>query len=116
LNGAGGNETMTSGTGNDQFVFNTAPDALTNHDTITDFTAGGDKIVLDHAIFAGLSPGALAAGNFALSAPADADDFIVYDQASGALSYYAHGNTGAGVQFATLTNLAALTNADIIVA
>ena len=117
LSGGGGNDRLLGGAGADRFVFNHALDAATNSDTVVDFAVGIDKIVIDHAIFAMLAEGPLDASHFHLTAPGDADDFIVYDQASGALSYYADGNGGGpGVQFATLANLDTLSNADIVVA
>jgi Ca2+-binding RTX toxin-like protein len=114
LNGGPGSDVLTGGSGADRFVFNTAP-ALVN-DTITDFTVGQDKIVLYHSVFAALPKGVLAASHFAEGAPGAAGDFIVYDAATGDLSYYAQGNAGPGVHFATLANHAALGHADIIVA
>jgi Ca2+-binding RTX toxin-like protein len=114
LNGGPGNDRLVGGTGADHFVFSTPP-SLVNH-TIVDFTVRSDKIVLAHSVFTMLPKGALAAGHFANGTPADGNDFIVYDRASGDLSYFAHGNADTGVHFATLANHAALTHADIIVA
>jgi Ca2+-binding RTX toxin-like protein len=63
---------------------------------------------LDDNIFAALgSPGALAAGAFKAGAAAtDADDRIIFNNATGALLYDADGVGGtAAVQFATLTGI-----------
>ena len=58
--------------------------------------AGTDRIALDDAVFTGLGLGALNANAFVIgTAAADADDRIVYDSATGALSFDADG-TGAG--------------------
>lgn len=70
LIGGYGNDTLTGGAGQDRFVFN-APLGWDHADTITDFTVGEDKIVLDKAIFK--SPEPLA--------------HLHYDQSTGALSY-----------------------------
>ena len=53
LNGGDGNDRLVGGAGADHFVFSHAPDAATNRDRVVDFAVGSDKIVLDHAIFAG---------------------------------------------------------------
>src|SRR5581483_8525514 len=89
LNGGSGNDVLNGGTGADRFVFNTQP-ALVN-DTIVDFAVGQDKIVLSHAIFAELSKGHPAAIHFAEGTLGTPGDFIVYDQSTGGLSYYAQG-------------------------
>jgi Ca2+-binding RTX toxin-like protein len=92
--GGTGNDTLTGGTGNDIFVFNTAMNTFTNKDTITDFTSGSDTIVLDHAIFTKLAPGALNADNFVsnwLGAMGDFNDYLTYNTTTGVLSYDADG-------------------------
>jgi Ca2+-binding RTX toxin-like protein len=114
LNGGSGNDRLIGGPGADRFVFNTPPSLV--NDTIVDFTVHSDKIVLAHSVFTMLPKGALAASHFANGTPTDNSDFIVYDRTSGDLSYYAQGNAGTGVHFATLANHAVLTHADIIVA
>ena len=109
---------MVGWQGADQFSFSTALNAATNVDRIEDFETGVDKIALDDAVFAGLAPGALPAQAFRLGAVAqDADDRILYDQATGALFFDADGSgTGAAVQFATLLNKPAdLAASDFIV-
>ncbi|MCB0066468.1 MAG: hypothetical protein KDD77_04920, partial [Caldilineaceae bacterium] len=89
-------------------------------DTIADFNVVADTIELENAIFASLtSTGTLAAGSFHAGAgvsAVDADDFILYDSASGALFYDVDGNgAGAAVQFATLSSGLALSSADFMV-
>ena len=109
MHGGTGNDVLTGGNNNDTFVFDTALDASNNVDTITDFQANNaDKVELAQPIFAALSTtGPLAATNFSATAggnAADADDFILYDTATGNLYYDADGNGGsAKILFATLT-------------
>ena len=124
LNGAAGNDHLRGGTGNDTlrggdgadgFYFDTALDASLNVDTILDFNAAADTIHLDLAVFTGLSgAGTLASGAFRLgTAAADADDRILYDQASGTIYYDADGNcAGAAVQFAQVTAGTVLSEVD----
>jgi Ca2+-binding RTX toxin-like protein len=108
LSGGKGSDTLRGGAGADWFVFDTALNAVSNVDTITDFQPGTDKLVLDDDIFtrlAGTLTGtALSAGNFVSGTVAlDGDDYLVYDAATGALRYDADGNAGgAAIQFATL--------------
>lgn len=119
LNGGAGNDRLTGGAGRDNFDFNTALSATTNVDTIVDFNVAADTIRIDDSIFKaiGQTSGVLAAAKFYIGAAAhDADDRIIYDQASGALMYDADGNgAGAAIKFATLTTKLALTNADFII-
>jgi Ca2+-binding RTX toxin-like protein len=119
LAGGLGMDTLTGGAGNDVFLFDTTPNRLTNVDTITDFTLGADRIVLDVRVFKGLSVPAgqseavLAAGALrvgaGLSAAGDADDRLIFNTSTGALYYDADGRSGlASVQIATLTGVSAL--------
>jgi serralysin len=119
LIGGLGNDTLTGGAGLDIFRFDTALNATSNKDTMTDFNVIDDTIQLNKAIFTTLvTTGTLAANLFKnLSLVAiDADDRIVYNGATGALSYDADGS-GAGVatQFAQLTGNPVLTAADFSV-
>jgi Ca2+-binding RTX toxin-like protein len=116
LTGNSANNTLTGAGGADSFVFNGALGAG-NIDAIADFSVVDDTIVLDNAIFAGLAAGALDANAFVIGgAAADADDRIIYDSATGALSFDADGSgAGAAVQFATLSTGLALTSADFII-
>jgi Ca2+-binding RTX toxin-like protein len=111
--GLGGNDSLTGGGGADSFCFTTLP-GLGNVDQIEDFASGVDKIALDDAIFTGLTPGALPASAFVVGATAaDADDRIIYDQATGRLYFDADGNgAGGAVQFATLTGSPAIVASD----
>ena len=131
LNGGGGNDTiygglgndtLTGGVGTDSFVFNTALDAATNLDTITDFTAIDDTIKLENAIFTKLATvGTLSSNFFRASASGealDSNDYILYNKTTGALFYDADGNgAGAAIQFAQLGVIThpTITSADFVV-
>jgi VCBS repeat-containing protein len=116
LNGGLGHDILNGGNGADLFVF---ADALGggNVDTIQDFASGSDRIALDHGVFGGLSTGALSAGAFFAGAAAhDADDRIIYNQATGQLWFDADGNgAGAAVLFATLGNQPVIAASDFVV-
>lgn len=116
LSGGGGNDTLTGGLGNDVFLFDGT--AVTNNyyygsvfgvDTITDFVSGVDKIHLDDALLTALNaPGALTAASFVVgTAAVGAEDRIIYNNTTGALSYDADGSGAdhAAVQFATLGSI-----------
>ena len=119
LAGGLGNDTLTGGAGADLFVFNTPPDAANNRDTISDFTPGTDKLVLDHLVFTSLGIGPLPADRFVSGVnplAADGNDYLLYDPGSGAVSYDADGNGGgAAVRFATLTSNPTITAADFAI-
>ncbi|WP_417509146.1 calcium-binding protein [Methylophaga sp.] len=133
--GNGGNDTLTGGNGADTFVFgqvheqvvtgdddevqtyvDTAFD-LTGIDTITDFVSGLDTIALNVDQFTSLTAGSFTADNLVCSvgaAAGDANDFLLFDTSTGALSYDADGSgAGAAVQFATLTGVTSLSASDI---
>ncbi|MGO4837144.1 calcium-binding protein, partial [Rhizobiaceae sp. 2RAB30] len=110
LNGVGGNDvlygglghdTLIGGAGSDSFVLNTALNASTNVDRISDFNVAADTIRLDNAVMAGLglATGTLAAGKFWKSASGlahDADDRIIYETDTGKLFYDANGKASGG--------------------
>jgi serralysin len=117
LNGGNGRDTLTGLGGQDQFLFNTALNAASNVDEISDFNVAADTILLDDAIFTTLTAGTLAAEQFVTGTAAqDAQDRIVYDSATGALFYDSDG-TGAvaAIQFAEVAPGLALTNLDFLV-
>lgn len=118
LFGGVGNDSLKGGTGADYFVFDTALNAATNVDKITDFNVVDDTIRLDDAIFAALGTGTLASIAFSSGAgvvtATTADQRILYNTSTGDLYYDADGNGGgaAAIKFATLTTKPAITNAD----
>ncbi|MET0428031.1 MAG: calcium-binding protein [Microvirga sp.] len=117
--GGSGMDTLTGGSGLDAFVFNTTLNAATNVDRITDFSPVDDTILLENnAIFAAIGPnGTLAAAAFQVGPVAqDASDRIIYDPATGDLSYDMDGTgAAAAIRFAVLTPGLSMTNADFLV-
>jgi Ca2+-binding RTX toxin-like protein len=118
LNGGRGNDVLTGGAGNDVFRF---ADTLgsTNVDTISDWVTG-DRFELENAIFTKLTTtGVLASTRFAANANGlsmDANDHVVYNTSTGALSYDADGSgAGAAVQIATLVGIPALSATDFTI-
>jgi Ca2+-binding RTX toxin-like protein len=94
---------LTGGRGRDTFAFNTEFDGT--FDRITDFSHKDDTISLENGVFTVLGlTGSLPNSAFYSGAGAhDASDRIIYNPATGALTYDADG-TGpiAPVQFAVL--------------
>jgi Ca2+-binding RTX toxin-like protein len=123
LSGGAGRDQLNGGSGNDVFLFDTAPNSSTNRDTIAGFAnikGNNDTIWLENAIFTKLGGGAAHGLNPAFfrvgAAAADANDYIVYNKATGALFYDATGSGAGGmVQIATLTNKPTLTANDFVV-
>ncbi|WP_192357609.1 beta strand repeat-containing protein [Mesorhizobium mediterraneum] len=118
LDGGAGNDTLTGGLGADSFRFSTPLNASTNRDVITDFNVADDTIALDDAVFTALGgPGTLAAGSFHVgTSAADVDDRVIYNAATGTLTYDSNGNAAGGaVQFANIGAGHTLTNADFTV-
>ena len=117
LAGGGGEDRMTGGTGRDVFVFNTG---FNPNDRIVDFSVADDTIRLNDSVFADIGPEGLPldASRFDIigQTTIDANTRIVYDPATGALSYDADGSgAGAAVQFATLSTVLALTSGNFVV-
>jgi VCBS repeat-containing protein len=110
--GGDGNDALTGGADADTFVFDSALDAATNVDLISDFA--GDTIELHQTIFGSLAGGTLAVDQFHVgTAAADSDDFIIYDGTTGRLYYDADGDGGgAQILFARVALGTALSNAD----
>ena len=121
LAGGLGNDALFAGLGaTDHYVFDTTLNSVTNVDSITGFFSPVDTIRLDNDIFTSFAiPGAIAAGNLRVGpgvVAADANDFLLYDTTTGALSYDANGNgAGGGVQFATLLGVPPLAADDFLI-
>jgi Ca2+-binding RTX toxin-like protein len=122
LAGGSGNDTLSGGTGTDTFVFDSAPNAATNLDTLQDFTSGSDKLSFSRAVFTGFAAtGAMSVDAFwsgaGVNAAHDATDRFIYNTTTGALWYDADG-TGAtaAVQVALLTGAPALAFSDFLIA
>jgi Ca2+-binding RTX toxin-like protein len=121
LNGALGNDTLIGGLGNDYFRFNSAPNSLTNRDTITDFNVANDTVQLENSIFSalGIAIGVLASAmfkNLTFGGAVDTSDRILYNDTNGAVFYDTDGSGAAlAIQFATISGAPTLTNADFVV-
>ena len=121
LTGSAGNDLLAGGEGSDSLTGREGADVflLTSYasvTTITDFAHAVDKIFFPGAL-AGLTPGTLADGMFRNGTVAqDADDRVLYDQDSGALSFDVDGVGGYDAfQVAVIGNHATLSASDFIV-
>ena len=120
IRGGFGNDYLAGGLGRDNFVFNDKLNGTGNRDQIADFKAADDTIKLDNAYFTRLTGAAntvLSASQFwAGSAAHDTSDRVIYNPATGVLTYDANGSAADGtVQFAVLSAHLALTNADFVI-
>jgi len=120
LQGLLGVDTLTGGLDGDAFILNRA--GAQNADIVTDFTHDVDVIAIDSSVFAALAGSAggdLAAQNFLAGpnvAAQSAEQFLLYDTATGGLFYDADGSgPGAAVLMAVLTNYSVLDAGDIYV-
>lgn len=113
LAGGGGADYLIGGDGADRFLFNAAL-VGGNLDRIQSFQVGVDRLQLDDAIFTALV-GGLAPGAFRYGATAaDADDYIMYEQATGSLYYDADGNgSGTKLKFAIIDDKPLISAGDI---
>jgi Ca2+-binding RTX toxin-like protein len=119
LEGGDGNDSLIGGNGNDSFVFNTTASA-SNIDIIDDFVSTNDRILLQGEYFSSfIATGAIPSSSFVTSStptPNDSDDYILFNNTTGALYYDYDGNgSGTAVQIATLAGftVATLVAADI---
>ncbi|SFK33085.1 hypothetical protein SAMN04488125_101282, partial [Methylorubrum salsuginis] len=118
LNGGAGADLLVGRGGHDTFAFSTAL-GNGNVDTLADFAAG-DTIRLSASIFTALSAGELDGAAFkdiGAGGKLDADDHIVYDSTTGALSYDADGaGKAAALRFAVVNTKVPLTADDFLIA
>ncbi|CAO4164088.1 calcium-binding protein [Methylorubrum aminovorans] len=117
LDGGFGADVLTGGEGADVFMF-TTKFGNGNVDRVADFSTG-DKIYIAKGQASGLNSGPLTETAFKdLSvAGVDADDRVLYNKASGELSYDADGSGSAAnaVVFAVLDNKASLIFQDFLI-
>ena len=115
LIGGTGDDQLTGGLGADSFVFGGRLLASGNTDHITDFHHAQDHILLSHLTFhLGLGP--LHAASFSNGAATTAAQHILYDAATGTVSYDADGNGSAkALPFAQVGAGHTLTAADFTV-
>lgn len=117
INGGSGNDILRGGTGKDNFVFNSQL-ATTGIDTISDFKVIDDTIQLKNSVFTALIvKGVLNPANFIIGTTAvDTNDFIIYNNNTGALLYDADANGSTKmVQIAIIGSNLDVTNADFVV-
>jgi Ca2+-binding RTX toxin-like protein len=104
MDGRLGNDYLNGGSGADRFRFSTALDGTSNVDRITDFAHAVDDLLLVTSIFSAIGA-VLDAGELRIGILAsDANDYLIYNQASGQLYYDADGSlAGSQTLFATFT-------------
>lgn len=114
LQGGFGSDTIHVDEGASAILFDTAI-GQGDVDRIFGFQSHDDRLILDQSIFAELAAGELDPDTFHLGRVArDANDHILYDAATGRLSYDADGAGGAvAVRFAQLEPGTLLTAGDI---
>jgi Ca2+-binding RTX toxin-like protein len=120
LIGGLGNDTLTGGLGADRFVYNNSNEGP---DTITDFNVSQDFIQVSAVGFGGgLTTGTLVAGSplflsgAGITSATNSTQRFIYNTTNGGLWFDVDGVGGdASVQFATLSNLVALTSNRITV-
>jgi Ca2+-binding RTX toxin-like protein len=129
LYGGSGNDKLWGDKGKDVFVFDTmlgtsSTDRKVNFDTIKDFSVRDDSIYLDNMIFKKLGSGTpsnpkqLSKAFFTIGDKAkDKNDYIVYNDKTGVLSYDADGSgRGKAIEIAQLSKkLTTMTNKDFFV-
>lgn len=118
LDGGAGKDALTGGNGADTFIFNSALSATANVDSIADFVSGLDHLQLNSTIFTKLKGDIDLSDNFFQIGVGtqDANDYIVYNSATGALYYDSNGSVAGGsTQIATLIGVAPLASSDFVI-
>lgn len=111
--GDSGSDTVVSGLGSDVIVLN----SLDGIDTVTDFDKTADTLWLTSSVFGTLATGGLSAQSLVNGTSAlDANDYVLFDGATGSLWYDADGSgQGAAVKLATLSGVSSLTASSIYI-
>jgi Ca2+-binding RTX toxin-like protein len=124
LRGEAGNDTLRGGDGKDAFVFDVKPHKSINRDKIIDFDTAADTIRLDNAVFTKLGKGTEAKplkikkAFFIIGEKAKAkDDYLVYSNTKGTLSYDADGSGSKykPVEIVSLTKGLGLSYGDLFI-
>lgn len=105
LAGGAGRDRLRGDAGSDVFVFDSALNAFSNVDSISDYSVADDRIWLDDSVFTALTAGGpIGAAAFHTGAAAtSAAHRIIYNAGNGALLYDADGAGGAdAVAFARI--------------
>jgi len=115
IDGGRGADTLTGRAEADVFAFSTAL-GPGNVDHVTDFRAA-DSLQLSASVFSGLSAGGLSQDAFVIGTEAqDADDRIIYDDATGSLRFDRDGSGVAkAVLFAVLDGAPNVTSSDFVI-
>lgn len=110
-----GNDVLVGGNGADAFVFNTALSSK-NIDRVVGFQDGADKIYLEDAIFTKLRGDTNLSDNIVNGTRAvDGNDYLIYNQTTGALIYDSNGSARGGeVTVATLGTGLAIDSSDFV--
>ena len=116
LSGGAGHDFLVGGAGADSFVFDVKP-GKASADTIGDFEAGIDRILLDADIFRKVGgDGVLKAKFFALGHAGDGNDHVIYKEQSGKLYYDSDGDGSKhGKLIAILDHAPSLDSGDFLV-
>lgn len=95
IDGSTGRDSLTGGANNDTFIFTAA--FAGNDDVVTDYNVVQDSIRIAAALV-GLPAGALPVSRFknTASGAVDADDLIIYDNATGNLLFDGNGSLAGG--------------------
>ncbi|MBZ6078951.1 M10 family metallopeptidase C-terminal domain-containing protein [Microvirga puerhi] len=116
LDGRAGSDVLYGGAGKDSFMFRTM--VAGDVDRLPDFNVKDDTIMLENGLFTALTrTGKLSSSFFKVgSAASDADDHIIYNKATGELSYDPDGSGAEqAFVFAKLAAGLKLTSADFVV-
>ncbi|KUR70840.1 hypothetical protein AQZ52_13515 [Novosphingobium fuchskuhlense] len=113
LSGGKGTDRLTGGDGADSFRIDLLPTTGSGADTITDFHSGEDHIVLDSRVFTQFS--AYAGSALPAAELADGTGHLVYDAASGRLSYVTVGASPDPIVIAALAGGGELLASDILI-